>query len=146
MERTPKIPVLFVDDLPAILDISKIFLEESGDLDISTADSGKAALEALQTCKFDVIVSDYQMSGMNGFQLLHEVRSQYGTIPFILFTGKERDEIIIEALKNGVDSYIYKGGDPTAQFFELEHRIKFHAAYYQLAQDRSSADTTFPIV
>ncbi|MFA5331175.1 MAG: response regulator [Methanoregula sp.] len=135
--------MLCVDDIPAILDISKIFLEESGDLTIDTAESGKVALSKLKDQEFDVIVSDYLMKEMNGIELLHCVRASRREIPFILFTGKERDEIVIEALKNGVDSCIYKGGDPTAQFFELEHRIKFHAAYRKLELLRQESSRSF---
>ena len=45
-------------------------------------------------------------------------------IPFILFTGRGREEVVIEAINNGVDFYLQKGGDPKAQFAELGHKIK----------------------
>lgn len=135
-----KTRVLLVDDIPAILDVSKIFLEESGDLCIETVLSGQAALNRLKDATFDVIVSDYLMKDMNGIELLHHVRGDYGKIPFILFTCKERDEIVVDAIKNGVDSYVYKGGDPTAQFCELAQRIKFHAVHGKLVQKQESLE------
>ena len=46
------------------------------------------------------------------------------TIPFILFTGKGREEVVIEAINNGATYYIQKGGSPKAQFAELEHKIR----------------------
>ncbi|MCA1917573.1 PAS domain S-box protein, partial [Methanospirillum hungatei] len=51
-------------------------------------------------------------------------RSSYGNIPFILFTGRGREEVVIEALNNGADFYLQKGGDPKAQFAELGHKIR----------------------
>ena len=61
---------------------------------------------------------------MDGIQFLIEVREQFGQIPFILFTGKGREEIVIQAFNNGADFYIQKGGDPESQFAELVHKIK----------------------
>ena len=71
---------------------------------------------------FDAIVSDFQMPEMNGITLLREIRST-SDIPFILFTGKGREEVVIDAINTGADSYLQKGGDPTTQFAELGHKI-----------------------
>jgi len=57
--------VLYVDDEPDLLDVAKIFLEESGDFSIVTIESAPAALELLKTKQFDAIISDYQMPGMD---------------------------------------------------------------------------------
>ena len=46
------------------------------------------------------------------------------SIPFILFTGRGREEVVIEALNSGADFYLQKGGEPVAQFKELEHKVK----------------------
>jgi len=124
-----KISVLYVDDEPALLDLARIFLEGSGSLSITTIDSVKHALEQLKTQSFDAIVSDYQMPEMDGIEFLKIIRAQYDNIPFILFTGKGREEIVIEALNCGADSYIQKGGDPKAQFAELEHKIKINVTH-----------------
>src|SRR5512137_150693 len=63
------------------------------------------------------------MPEMDGISLLHQIRSTADT-PFILFTGKGREAIVIEAINNGADFYLQKGGDPTSQFAELAHKIK----------------------
>lgn len=60
---------------------------------------------------------------MNGITLLREIRST-SDIPFILFTGKGREEVVIDAINSGADFYLQKGGDPAAQFAELGHKIK----------------------
>jgi len=91
---------------------------------VDTVFSAQEALQSLDQKAYDVIVSDYQMPGMDGIQLLKSLRSTGNPIPFILFTGKGREEVVIEALNNGADSYLQKGGNVIAQFAELGNAIK----------------------
>lgn len=121
---TGVIRVLYVDDERDLLELGKLYLETSGDYSIVTAESATAALELLRSEHFDAIVSDYQMPEMDGIRFLVEVRTRYGHTPFILFTGRGREEIVVEALNNGADFYIQKGGDPDAQYAELSHKIR----------------------
>jgi len=116
--------VLYVDDEELLLDLCRTYLEESGDFTIGTTNSAPDALEKIRNNSYDAIVSDYQMAEMDGIAFLKEVRSRFGDIPFILFTGKGREEIVIEAIDNGADFYLQKGGDPSAQFAELAHKIR----------------------
>jgi PAS domain S-box-containing protein len=117
------IHVLYVDDEPVLLDIGKLFLEKEGKFYIETIESAPEALELLGRKQFDAIISDYQMPVMDGIQFLIEVRARFGKIPFILFTGKGREEIVIQAINNGADFYLQKGGNPDAQFAELSHQV-----------------------
>jgi PAS domain S-box-containing protein len=121
---SPIYSVLYVDDEEMLLDLCRIYLEATGDFTIGTTNSARDALEKLQGTSYDAIVSDYQMPEMDGIAFLKEVRSRSGEIPFILFTGRGREEIVIEAIDNGADFYLQKGGDPTAQFAELAHKIR----------------------
>jgi DNA-binding NarL/FixJ family response regulator len=52
-----------------------------------------------------------------------QARARFGDLPSILFTGKGREAVVIEALNNGADVYLQKGGDIKAQFAELTHKI-----------------------
>ena len=113
-----------MDDEDALLDVCKQFLERSGDMTVDTATSATLALQKMSTDGYDAIISDYQMPETDGLKFLKLIRSKDDPIPFILFTGRGREEVVIEALNCGADFYLQKGGDPRSQFKELEHKIK----------------------
>ncbi len=116
--------VLYVDDENSLLELGKLFLENTGEFQVETAISASCGLEILTIRSFDAIVSDYQMPGMDGIVFLKEIRSRHGDLPFILFTGKGREEVVIQAINNGVNFYLQKGGEPESQFAELGHKIQ----------------------
>jgi PAS domain S-box-containing protein len=120
------VSVLYVDDDPDLLRIGKIHLERTGTITVDTAPSAREALDMLACHGYDAIVSDYQMPGMDDIEFLKQVRSIYGDLPFILFTGMRCEEISIGAINNGADFYLQKGGDLRSQFAELAPKI--HAA------------------
>ncbi|MFW5946596.1 MAG: PAS domain S-box protein, partial [Candidatus Natronoplasma sp.] len=119
------IKVLLVDDDSSFVDQAKIFLKKEDDrLDFTTALSARKGLELLDENNFDVIVSDYQMPEMNGLEFLEVLREEReNQIPFIIFTGKGREEVAMRALNLGADRYIQKGGDPKSQFNVLSNAI-----------------------
>jgi PAS domain S-box-containing protein len=130
--------VLYVDDEKDLLDIGKLFLEENGQFSVCIIDSVPDALSLLQETDFDAIVSDFQMPDRDGIAFLKAVREQNPGIPFILFTGRGREEVVIEAINNGADFYVQKGGEPTSQFAELAHKIR-QAVARRRAQDELRA-------
>jgi PAS domain S-box-containing protein len=113
--------VLYVDDEPALLELTKIFLSDHFDID--TEENPSKVLDRLQNTKYDVLISDFQMPRLDGIMLLKELRGRGDRIPFILFTGKGREEVAMDALNNGADFYLQKGGDPNVQFRELRNAI-----------------------
>jgi len=129
-----KIQVLYVDDEQTLLELGKIFLELSGNFTVTTATSAPEAILMLEQERCDIIVSDYQMPEMDGIQFLFEVRKRFGPIPFILFTGRGREDVVIQAINSGADFYLQKGGDSKVQFAELSHKIK-QAASRKKAED-----------
>jgi len=116
--------ILYIDDEPELLDIGKAYLEQIGDFIVDIVSSPHTGLRDLETKKYDAVICDYQMPEMNGITLLKKLRSRGSTIPFILFTGRGREEVVILALNNGADFYLQKGGEPEAQFAELAHKLK----------------------
>jgi PAS domain S-box-containing protein len=118
------ISILYVDDDPALLTIVKTYLECKSDVIVMTASCVRDALAMMKTFSFDVILSDYQMPGIDGIGFLKILREHGCMISFILFTGRGREEVVIEAINNGATSYIQKGGSPKVQFAELEHKIR----------------------
>ncbi len=117
------ISVLYVDDEEVLLEIGKIFLEKSDQFHVDTMTSATEALQLLKSTSYDAIVSDYQMPDVDGIAFLKAIRVEFPELPFIIFTGKGREEVVIEAFENGADFYLQKGGEPITQFMELEHKI-----------------------
>lgn len=122
--HTRLLSVLYVDDEPVLLSICKQYLERRSDIEVTTAVSVEQALILLETSSFDVILSDYQMPDTDGIGFLKILQERKCSIPFILFTGRGREEVVIEAINNGATYYIQKGGDPKSQFAELDHKIR----------------------
>lgn len=118
------ITVLYVDDEESLLELAKEFLEASNDIILKTATNATTAIDKILEGGIDVVVSDYMMPEMDGLAFLRSLRESGNDIPFILFTGKGREEVVIEALNEGADSYLQKGGHPRPQFTELAHRIR----------------------
>lgn len=135
--------VLYVDDEPALLDIGKIFLEASGEFTVTTINSAERALSELSKRSFDAIVSDYQMPAMNGLTFLKKIRAAGNPVPFIIFTGQGREEIVIEAINAGADFYLQKGGAEKAQFAELAHKIKRAIEHKKALHDLHASEKKF---
>ncbi|HTY15613.1 MAG TPA: PAS domain S-box protein [Methanoregulaceae archaeon] len=131
--------VLYVDDEPSLLEIGQQFLERSGEFRIDTSLSAMEAMEKIEVNLYDAIVSDYQMPGTNGIEFLKQVRALGNPIPFIIFTGRGREEVVIQALNEGADFYIQKGGDPKSQFIELEYKIRLAIERRQTADELSES-------
>jgi PAS domain S-box-containing protein len=117
--------VLYVDDEPALLELSRKFLQKHGDFEVDLLTSAKVALEHLKTNQYDAIISDYQMPEMDGITFLRQLKTSGNTTPFIIFTGRGREEVVIEALNEGADFYLQKGCEPKSQFVELSNKIRY---------------------
>ncbi|OPX63749.1 response regulator [Methanoregula sp. PtaB.Bin085] len=114
--------ILYVDDDENLLGLNKIFMERTGEFTVDTVSSATEALERIPGARYDAILSDYQMPEMDGIEFLKVVRSRHGNLPFILFTGRGREDVVIEAVNNGVDYYIQKGPDLKSMITELRHK------------------------
>ena len=115
--------VLLVEDEPGQLELTRMALEQTEEIRVVAVSTAKKALEMMTKDHFDAIVSDYQMPGMDGIELLRSIRATGDPTPFLLFTGRGREEIAIAALNEGADFYVRKGMDMEAQFAELRNAI-----------------------
>ncbi len=115
--------MVHVDDEPSFGEVSKEFLEQVGDgFEVLSVTAGADALDLVAT-GVDCVVSDYDMPGMDGLELLAKVREIDPDLPFILFTGKGSEEIASRAISEGVSDYIQKGRG-TDQYTILANRIE----------------------
>jgi len=102
--------VLVVDDYNTMRRIIRNLLTKIGYEDVEEAGDGKAALDLLRSRSFDLIISDWNMEPMTGYDLLKEVRGDdklKGT-PFIMVTAESKTENVVAAKKAGVNNYIVK--------------------------------------
>jgi PAS domain S-box-containing protein len=116
--------VLHVDDDSSFLRISKKILELNDKIKIETVTSVSEAFEKLSQFHYDVVISDYEMPQKNGLQFLEELKKTANSPPFILFTGKGREEVAVKALNLGAFRYLNKIGDPEAVYAELTSCIE----------------------
>eukprot|EP01036_Dinobryon_divergens_P050899 gene50899-68125_t len=103
-------PVLVVDDYQTMIRIIRNLLKQLGFEDIDDAADGSAALQKLKEKKYGLVISDWNMEPMTGYELLKEVRAddQLRTTPFIMVTAESKTENVIAAKKAGVNNYIVK--------------------------------------
>ncbi|MFA6225463.1 MAG: PAS domain S-box protein [Methanoregula sp.] len=124
----------------SLIDLARIYLEKSPECRVNTQTSAQEALNSPFITSCDIIVSDYQMPEMDGIAFLKAVRKRFDDIPFILFTGRGREEVVIEAINSGVDFYLQKGGDAKAQFAELSHKIRMAVERKRAVDERSESE------
>ncbi|MFB6084007.1 MAG: PAS domain S-box protein [Halorientalis sp.] len=122
-DTASSIRVLHVDDDTDLGAVVVDFLEREDErITADAVEDAASALSYLDDHDVDCIVSDYDMPGTDGLELLEVVREEYPDLPFILFTGKGSEEIASEAISAGVSDYLQKGSG-TEQYELLANRI-----------------------
>lgn len=99
--------VLLVDDDVAILEVLEAFLQSKA-YQVVCRTNGSEAVDALRDYDFDLMISDIEMAGMNGFELLQIARRNYPNLGIVLMTAYESAYPMSEALRAGADGYISK--------------------------------------
>jgi two-component system chemotaxis response regulator CheY len=110
MAFDPSMSVLVVDDYNTMVRIIRNLLRQLGFVDIDDACDGEAALEKMRSKRYGLVISDWNMEPMTGYDLLRQVRADPNLeqTPFIMVTAESRTENVIAAKKAGVNNYIVK--------------------------------------
>jgi len=103
-------PILVVDDYQTMVRIIRNLLKQLGFDDVDEASDGTGALNKMKTKQYGLVISDWNMQPMTGYELLKQVRSDEGlrATPFIMVTAESKTENVIAAKKAGVNNYIVK--------------------------------------
>lgn len=103
-------PVLVVDDYKTMVRIIRNLLKQLGFENVEDAADGTEALAKMKNQKFGLVISDWNMEPMTGYELLKQVRSDtsINKTPFIMVTAESKTENVIAAKKAGVNNYIVK--------------------------------------
>ena len=103
-------PVLVVDDYQTMVRIIRNLLKQLGCENVDEAADGREALEKMKKTKYGLVISDWNMEPMTGYELLREVRADkiLKPTPFIMVTAESKTENVIAAKKAGVNNYIVK--------------------------------------
>ena len=147
--KMPMISLLIVDDEDELLSVARHFIGRSGDIELSTSASPRAAREMHGNHPFDAIIYDLTMPEMDGIEFLKKLRDRGDTTPFIILTGKGDQQAAIEALNTGADYFLAKGGDPEALFAEIARivrlAVKNHRTEKALRESEQRYRTIFEI-
>jgi two-component system chemotaxis response regulator CheY len=101
---------LVVDDFSTMRRIIKNLLHDLGYANVTEADDGSTALPLLKDGNFDFLITDWNMPGMPGLELLKQVRAdaRLGKMPVLMLTAEAKREQIVEAAQAGVNGYVIK--------------------------------------
>jgi two-component system chemotaxis response regulator CheY len=103
-------PILVVDDYNTMIRIIRNLLRQLGFQDVDDAPDGSVALSKMQIKRYGLVISDWNMEPMTGYELLKQVRSSplLSSTPFIMVTAESKTENVIAAKQAGVNNYIVK--------------------------------------
>jgi two-component system chemotaxis response regulator CheY len=110
MAFDPGMPVLVVDDYKTMVRIIRNLLKQLGFADVDEANDGNAALGMMRETDDGLVISDWNMEPMTGFELLREIRADnhLSRTPFIMVTAESKTDNVVTAKKAGVNNYIVK--------------------------------------
>jgi two-component system, chemotaxis family, chemotaxis protein CheY len=135
MALDPSMPALVVDDYSTMVRIIRNLLRQLGFSDVDDANDGAAALAKMHAKRYGLVISDWNMEPMSGYELLRQVRADpaLGETPFIMVTAESKMDNVIAARKAGVNNYIVK------PFNAQTLRAKIEAVFAEAAESAPAA-------
>lgn len=129
MALDPSMPILVVDDYQTMIRIIRNLLKQLGFENVDDASDGTAAIAKMRDKKYGLVISDWNMEPMSGFELLQKVREEtaLSETPFIIVTAESKTENVIAAKKAGVNNYIVKPFNAATLKTKIEAVFPDHA-------------------
>lgn len=132
--------VLLVDDDASLLKLLAIRIESKG-YQVTTCESGLAALQILKSHVFDAVITDLRMDEMDGMALHRQLQSRYPALPVIMMTAHGSIPDAVEATKQGIFAFITKPVDKDELFDSLANAIDIHGVNTDEAPSKSNIVT-----
>jgi DNA-binding NtrC family response regulator len=134
--------VLIVDDDLALLEaLPETLRLRMGGVTVETADSAAAALDRIATRDYDAIVTDIKMPGMDGLELLDEIRARRPGTPTLVITGHGENDLVVHALRGGARDFIQKPIDRDYFVAALYRAIREHVSNRQVQQRQEALES-----
>ena len=134
--------VLIVDDDLALLEaLPEALRLRMGGVTVETADSAAAALDRIADRDFDAIVTDIKMPGMDGLELLDQIRTRRPDTPTLIITGHGENDLVVHALRGGARDFIQKPIDRDYFVAALYRAIREHVANRQVKQRQEAMES-----
>jgi DNA-binding NtrC family response regulator len=134
--------VLIVDDDLALLEaLPQALRLRMGGVTVETADSATAALERIAEKEYDAIVTDIKMPGMDGLELLDQIRTRRPDTPTLIITGHGENDLVVHALRGGARDFIQKPIDRDYFVAALYRAIREHVANRQVKQRQEALES-----
>jgi two-component system sensor histidine kinase/response regulator len=143
MTATPTpLRVLIVDDDLALLEaLPEALRLRMGGVTVETADSATAALDRIAEREYDAIVTDIKMPGMDGLELLDEIRSRRPGTPTLIITGHGENELVVHAMRGGARDFIQKPINRDYFVAALYQAIREHVASRQARAQQGALES-----
>ena len=103
-----RLHVLLVEDEKFAVKLESMVLKQIGITQVTIAEDGESAIQLIDTQDFDVVLSDWNLPGANGLDILRHLRSRRAKTPFVMLTGNKGLDAVQEAVAQGVDGYLVK--------------------------------------